>query len=210
MQKNEKPKSKSIQSLAVEFIEERNNKTFSTLIDRLKPGLMLFANRYVKDNDICQEIVSQTFISVWEKLDQYDSKYSFSTWVYAIAKNEAFGQLRQSKRNVSHDKLTENHSNILKIYSPTVIMDLECMGPSGDELTVHLYDLALMEISGLDEPYRTVMYEREINKKQLHDIADHLGWNLNTVKTRLRKAKQEIADNLTKKYPELIDAYNEN
>jgi len=83
------------------------------------------------------------------------------------------------------------------------------MGPSGDDLTAHLYDLTLREISALDEPYRLVMYEREINKKQLQDIAEDLGWNLNTVKTRLRKAKQEIAENITKKYPELIEAYNE-
>ena len=207
MQKTEKPK--SIQSLAVDFIEKKDNSSFSQLIDRLKPGLLHFARKYIKDDDICQEVVSQTFISVWEKLDQYDSKYSFSTWVYAIAKNEAFGQLRMSKRNVSHDQLSDNHSKILKIYSPTVNMELECMGPSGDELTAHLYDLTLREISSLEEPYRTVFYEREINKKQLQVIACDLGWNLNTVKTRLRKAKQEIADSLMKKYPELIEAYNE-
>jgi len=207
MHKTEKPK--SIQILALEFIERKDNKSFSDLIDRLKPGLEHFAKKYIKDPDIIQEVVSQTFISVWEKLDQYDQKYSFSTWVYAIAKNEAFGQLRQSKRNVSHDQLSDNHSKILKIYSPEVHMDLECMGPSGDDLTAHLYDLTLREISALDEPYRIVMYEREINKKQLQNIAEDLGWNLNTVKTRLRKAKQEIADSITKKYPELIEAYNE-
>jgi len=207
MHKNEKPK--SIQILALEFIERKDNKAFSDLIDRLKPGLEHFAKKYIKDPDIIQEVVSQTFISVWEKLDQYDQKYSFSTWVYAIAKNEAFGQLRQSKRNVSHDQLTDNHSKILKIYSPEVHMDLECMGPSGHELTTHLYDLTLREISGLDEPWRSVIYEREINKKQLQDIAEALNMNLSTVKTRLRKARQDIADSITKKYPELIEAYNE-
>lgn len=207
MQKNEK--SKSIQSLADDFLIRRDNQTFSKLIERLKPGLLLFAKKYIKDDDVCQEVASQTFISVWEKIEQYDKQYNFSTWVYAIAKNEAFGQLRQSKRNVSHDMLVDNHSKILKVYSPTITMDLECIGPSGDGLTAYLYDLVQQEISGLDEPYRTVIYEREINKKQLQDIAEDLGWNLNTVKTRLRKAKQDIADNITKKYPELIEAYNE-
>ncbi|NMC58105.1 MAG: hypothetical protein GYA51_01725, partial [Candidatus Methanofastidiosa archaeon] len=41
------------------------------------------------------------------------------------------------------------------------------------------------------------------------DIAESLNWNLNTVKTRLRKARQDVADSLTKKYPELIEAYHE-
>lgn len=88
-------------------------------------------------------------------------------------------------------------------------MDLECIGPTGEELTQHLYDLTIKEIDLLEEPYKTVMFEREVNKKQLQDIAESLNWNLNTVKTRLRKARQDVADSLTKKYPELIDAYHE-
>ena len=202
-------KEKSIQILAIEFIEKRDNRSFSELVDRLKPGLLLFSNKFVNDKDICQEIISQTFISVWEKVDQYNNKFSFSTWVYAIAKNEALGQLRLKKKNLSHDRLSENHSKILKLYSTPIYMDLECMIPNGEELTKNLYDLTLMEINNLSEPYKKVMYEREINKKQLQLIAIDLGWNLNTVKTRLRKARQDIANSLTKKYPELIEAYNE-
>jgi len=202
-------KEKSIQILAIEFIEKRDNRSFSELVDRLKPGLLLFSNKFINDKDICQEIISQTFISVWEKIDQYNNKFSFSTWVYAIAKNEALGQLRLKKKNLSHDRLSENHSKILKLYSTPIYMDLECMIPNGEELTKNLYDLTLMEINNLSEPYKKVMYEREINKKQLQLIAIDLGWNLNTVKTRLRKARQDIANSLTKKYPELIEAYNE-
>ena len=202
-------KEKSIQILAIEFIEKRDNRSFSELVDRLKPGLLLFSKKFVNDKDICQEIISQTFISVWEKIDQYNNKFSFSTWVYAIAKNEALGQLRLKKKNLSHDRLSENHSKILKLYSTPIYMDLECMIPNGEELTKNLYDLTLMEINNLSEPYKKVMYEREINKKQLQLIAIDLGWNLNTVKTRLRKARQDIANSLTKKYPELIEAYNE-
>jgi len=203
-------KEESIQSLAIDFISEKDEICFKRLVNRLKPGLSLFVNKYVNnDRDLCNEVLSQTFISIWEKIEQYDLKYNFSTWVYAIAKNEALGQIRLNKRNLSHEKLSENHSKLLKLYSQSVCMDFECMGPSGEELTQHLYDLTLKEISLLDEPYKTVMFEREVNKKQLQDIANYLEWNLNTVKTRLRKARREIADKLTRKYPELIEAYNE-
>lgn len=201
---------KTIQSLALNFIENNKNEIiFKKLIDRLKPGLLIFVSKYISDRDICEEIVSKTFISVWEKINQYNTKYNFSTWIYAIAKNEALGQLRINQKNLSHEKLTENHSKILRLYSTPVYMNLECVGLSGEELTQHLYDLTLKEISILEEPYKTVMIERELNKKQLQDIAIDLKWNLNTVKTRLRKARQDIADNLSNKYPELIEAYNE-
>ena len=199
----------SIQSIALSFIKERDDFSFNELMCRLKPGLLIFVNKFVDDKDLSQEIVSQTFINALEKIDQYKVEYNFSTWIYAIAKNEALGQLRLSKRNISHDKLTENHSKILKTYSTPFYMELECVGPSGEELTQYLYDLTIKEINFLDEPYRAVMFEREINKKQLQDIAKILNWNLNTVKTRLRKARKDIAFSLFKKYPELIEAYNE-
>lgn len=202
--------SKSIQSLAIDFVNQKNEANFKLLIERLKPGLILFVRKYIGNNrDLQNEIISQTFVSIWEKIDQYDRVHNFSTWVYAIAKNDALGQIRLGKRTLSHEQLSENQSKTLRLYSGAFYMDLECVGPSGEELTQHLYNLTLKEINLLEEPYKTVMFEREVNKKQLQDIADSLEWNLNTVKTRLRKARQEIADKLTKKYPELIEAYNE-
>lgn len=202
-------KENSIQALALEFLNNKNNKTFKILIDRLKPGLISFVYKYVKDIDLSLEIVSKTFISVWEKLDQYKECYKFSTWVYAIAKNEALGQLRLQKRTISREKLIENHSKILKLYTPVVTMDLECIGPSGENLISYLHNKTLKEINNLSEPYKTVMVEREIKNKKLKEIANDLDWNLSTVKTRLAKARRDIAISIKEKYPELIEAYYE-
>jgi hypothetical protein len=44
-----------------ENLEHKNNKTFTELINRLKPGLLAFAYKYVKDRDTSQEVVQQTF-----------------------------------------------------------------------------------------------------------------------------------------------------
>ncbi len=202
-------KKNSIQAIALDFIDKKDNKTFSVLINRLKPGLHSFVRKFLNDSDLCNEVVSQTFVTVWEKLDQYNSKYNFSTWVYAIAKNEALGIIRKQKRNLSHETLTENHSRILKIYSPQVTMDMEVVAPSGEELTKFLYDKTMEEIENLKEPYKTVMRQREVEQKQLQDIAKHLSWNLSTVKTRLRKARKDIQEILKKKHPELIESYYE-
>lgn len=205
-------KERSIQTIALEFIKDKNEQIFSELIHRLKPGLLTFIQKYIpNDSDSREEIVACTFINVWEKINQYNDKFNFSTWVYAIAKNEVLGFLRISKRTVSHDKLLENHSKLIKLYyQPFYTTDLECIGPSGENISIELYNLTIKEINNLEEPYKTVMVEREVNQKQLQDIAEVLGWNLNTVKTRLRKARQEISDTLHKKYPELIESYYEN
>jgi RNA polymerase sigma-70 factor, ECF subfamily len=201
--------SNSIQTLALNFIEKKNNETFTILIDRLKPGLLSFAYKYIQDKDIINEIISQTFISIWEKIDQYNSKYNFSTWAYAIAKNEALGQIRVRNKTLSHDRLSENHSKVLKLYSPVEDFQTECIGPVGEELVQALYDASVNAIHKLKEPYKTVMIEREVNRKRLQTIADELGWKTDTVKTRLRKARKDIATTITKEYPDLVLAYSE-
>jgi RNA polymerase sigma-70 factor (ECF subfamily) len=202
-------KTNSIQSIALDFIEKRDNASFAILMKRLKPGLNSYIYKYIKDKDLCNEVLSQTFITIWEKIDQYNSKWNFSTWVYAIAKNETLGQIRTKNKTVSHDKLTENHSKLLANFSPTVSMNIESIGSTGEKLIQDLYDASLNAINNLKEPYKTVIYEREINQKQLQDIADMLSWNLSTVKTRLRKARKDVAEKLMKQYPDLVEAYNE-
>jgi len=197
----------SIQSLALEFLKNRNDKAFTVLTNRLKPGLLSFSYNFVKDRDLSQEVVSQTFIRIWEKIEQYNTKFKFSTWVYTIAKNEALGIIRNGRKNISFDKYMNNHSRLLQIYNPVFNMNTECIGPSGEQLTQELYDASISAINELDEPYKTVMFEREINQKQLNDIANDLDWNLSTVKTRLRKARKDVADKLYKKYPDMVDSY---
>ncbi len=199
----------SIQSLANDFIENKNDFTFRPLIKRLKPGLLSFIYKYVNDNDMSQDCVNQTFMNVWEKLHQYDSKWNFSTWVYTIARNVALGQLRKEKKIVSREKLTENNSKLLKIYSPQVNMDLECIGLKGENLVDFLHDESIKEIENLTGDYRTVMIERVLNEKKIKDIAIDLGWQESTVKTRLRKARQNIASALKEKYSEYVQAWYE-
>jgi DNA-directed RNA polymerase specialized sigma24 family protein len=101
----------------------------------------------------------------------------------------------------------ENHSKLLSIYTPTSSFETEVIGPVGEELVSHLFDASISAIHSLKEPYKTVMIEREINQKQLSDIANNLGWNLSTVKTRLRKARKDVAEVIYKKYPDLVDSY---
>jgi len=200
-------KVESLQTIAFNFIEQKNNQNFKLLVNRLKPGLMKFAYNYVKDKDLANEVLSQTFIAIWEKIDQYKSEFNFSTWVYAIAKNESLGILRNKNRNVSYDMYLDNHSKVLLACTPVFNINPECVGPIGDNLTQELVDASLFAIHQLNEPYKTVMIEREINQKKLSNIAGDLGWELSTVKTRLRKARKDIAEVLYKKYPDLVDSY---
>ena len=115
--KNQK-ETKSVQSLALEFFETKNERLFTELVERLTPGLLTFARKFSYDENVCKDIAEQTFIAVWEKIEQYNPEYHFTTWIYAIAKNEALSHINFKKRNLSHDQLTEANSKMLSMYTP--------------------------------------------------------------------------------------------
>jgi len=197
---------KTIQRIAMDFVENKNEKTFSILLDRLKPGLNSFVYRFLEDRDNANDVVSKTFITVWEKIEQYNTKFNFSTWVYAIAKNECLHFIKESNKTISHEMLTENHSKLLKLYSPIDNINIELID-NKEDVFVSLYKETVKVINSLDEPYKTVMIERELNNKKLQDIAKDLDWNISTVKTRLRKAKLDVAKKIKKTNKKLIESY---
>ena len=199
----------SIQKLALAFIENKSEKNFAALMNRLRPGLTSYVYNFLHDVDASKETVNQVFINIWEKIHQYDTKYNFSTWAYAIAKNEALGALRQSKKYVSRDSIGENQTRLLAASTPVFNMDIEVIGPRETEIVDPLHDKVHEEIFNLREPYKTVMIEREIKKNNLQVISDNLDWNLSTVKTRLRKARIDIAENIRTKHPLLMKVYDE-
>ena len=195
-------KNESIQHLVLDFIQNKDNKNFSALIDRMRPGLYSFAYGYVKDQDLANEVVSQVFVTVWEKIDQYrEERGNFSTWAYTIAKNTALGILKNKKQNLPFDGFTNGP------FGTATCINTDFPSMTGESMMQELYDASVSAIEKLDEPYKTVMIEREINQKHLNDIAETLGWNLSTVKTRLRKARRDVAEVLYKKYPDLVDSY---
>ena len=198
---------RTLQTLAQEFIISKNEKIFKEIIDRLTPGLTTFARKFTSDEDVVKDIVEQTFIAVWGKIELYKQEYQFSTWVYAIAKNEALSHLNFKKRNLSHDQLSEAHSKTLSNMSPIEYPEYEVMLPTGEHLIKFLYDTSVSLIEELPEPYRSIIYEKDVKCEQLQTIAEKFDCNLSTVKTRLRKARQDIALMMKEKYPLIVNFY---
>lgn len=191
-----------IQQLALEFVEKRDNRTLTALTNRIKPGLTSFVRKYMKDEDSTKDVVNKTFVRIWEKVDQYNPQFHFSTWTYTIAKREAIGVLREREKMRSRE-------DIVPVTSCDQLYDISFDVASDKDIFQELYNLTLKEISLLREPYRRVMFEREVNGKKLGQIAEDFGWNLNTVKTRVKKAREDIAASLCSKHPELVNQYHE-
>ncbi|GAI03370.1 unnamed protein product [marine sediment metagenome] len=72
--------------------------SFNILVNRYKNRLLSFVYRFVKDFDVSEDIVQETFLRVFRKRHDYKAIANFSTWIFTIAGNLAKSELRRRKR----------------------------------------------------------------------------------------------------------------
>ena len=203
--KNPQEKPMSLQEMGMKFYETRTEKEFTAVYHRLKPSISYYLRELVPNQDDRNEVIATTFAKVWAKIHQYDPYWNFSTWVYRIARNEALLFFRAKKKTYSYDAMEEMGIN-MEAKAGFVNPDIfeEELSPSE-----RLASSVLDEIYNLPEMYRTVLTLREVDKKKYEDIADELGWKLNTVRTRIHKARRIIRSEIQKKEPALLKHYQD-
>ncbi len=194
----------TLQEMGKRFSETKSEKDFNVIYNRLKPSIFNYLRELVPDIDNRNEVIATTFAKVWSKIDQYDSYWNFSTWVYRIARNEALLYYRSKRNTYSFDGMADMGINMESKYYEEMNTEIQ----ETDPVDI-LHSLAIDEILNLPDIYKTVLSLREIEKKKYEEIADYLGWKHNTVRTRIRKARELVRTSLYEKHADLIKQYQE-
>lgn len=75
-----------------------DREAFAVLYQRYFNPVFDFATRMVRDRDEAADIVQETFIRAFERLDSLKDGQRFKSWVFTIARNETLDRLRRSRR----------------------------------------------------------------------------------------------------------------
>lgn len=70
---------------------------FAALVDEHQDKLRNFLFRYTRNKQDAEDLTQDTFVKAYRNIHRYDSKYSFSTWLYTIARRTAYNHFRDSK-----------------------------------------------------------------------------------------------------------------
>ena len=85
----------------MELIEECRNgnlQNFRKVVGMASPFVFSVAFRMVGDEDLAKDIVQETMVTVWQKLENIGSSESFKSWLYRIAVNKCYDHLRKRKK----------------------------------------------------------------------------------------------------------------
>jgi RNA polymerase sigma factor (sigma-70 family) len=185
---------KSLQQLALDFVDSRCEKSFTLLHNRLKPGLKKFIQKYHQDPEVVDEILAITLSKAYVYADKYDSQWNFSTWIYKICQNECLMEIRRQNSLYSLDSMVDNKIPIKAVNDDDWKMedDYEFFG---DEETIQsdsLYSEVLQEIKNLPAHYKEIIEDRIVEKMKYKDIAEKRGLKINTIRSRIHSAKKII------------------
>lgn len=137
-----------------------------------------------KGEDAAQEV----FLKAYRSLDRFQGDASFSTWLYRIATNHCLDILRKEarRRTESWEELVERDGEALHrlLASPAPSDALEAS------------DLAARVLSHLPEDYRLILTLREAEGLSYQEIAEVLSCSLDSVKARLRRAREALQERL--------------
>lgn len=70
---------------------------FSELVKRHQSALLRTCTRMVKDEELAEDIVQETFVKVFRKIHLFEGRSSFKSWLYQIALNTARNKLRSNR-----------------------------------------------------------------------------------------------------------------
>src|ERR1043166_7716363 len=78
---------------------------FRTLVERHSRSVFRLAYRMTGNEQDAEDVVQETFLRAYKQLSHYESRSSFSTWLYRIASNYSLDLIRMRKR---HEDKREN------------------------------------------------------------------------------------------------------
>lgn len=97
----------SVLQKIIQQIKKGDKAAFRQLVEHYQQAAFNLAFRMLGDDDEARDVVQDSFIRIWEKIDTYNSKEKFTSWMYKIVSNRAIDILRAMKRMplVSIEKL---------------------------------------------------------------------------------------------------------
>lgn len=159
---------------------------FEELITRYESKIYNLAMRFTRNPEDAEEVLQDVFATLYRKLDGFEGKSQFSSWLYRIIVNAAFMKLRKRK---------QDNTVSIEDLSPAVRQVCVDRDPLGnlrsDNISINreLRDMLQAAIERLPEQYRAVFVLRDVDGLSNQEVGEILDLSIPAVKSRLHRSR---------------------
>ena len=168
---------------------------FSEIYNKYYSGLLNYVKIRVKDINVAEDIVSETFVKISTKLDTFDaSKGAISTWVYKVANNRIIDYWRTQNakfgKNLNVDGYTDEDGN--ELFQFEADNDVQDSIESKESVKT-----IVSAIESLKPKYKRIADLYFIQEKEYNEIAEICEIPLGTVKGMVFRCREMLQDKLS-------------
>ncbi len=161
--------------------------SFGILVARYQDRLLSCVLNVIGDPEESEDVVQESFIQAYLKLDTFQHHSQFFTWLYRIAFNNALSRRRRRRTTLSLDLARESTGS-----EPASHSEAPDANMVRSEKIEQLRD-AMLELS---DDHRIILTFREMQDMSYEDIATALDISIGTVRSRLSRARNALKSQL--------------
>ena len=170
----------------VDHAKRGNHKAFDLLVIKYQSSVAKVVSSYIRDRSTILDVVQETFIKAYRGLGNFRNESTFYSWIYRIATNTAFNQIKKTQRKYNH--LSINDIEHTELYESKVSKDDPLSTANSNSLTKHLNKI----LNELPIDLKTAWLLREMEGFKYEEIAAIVGCPSGTVKSRIFRAREWV------------------
>jgi len=177
-----------------------NVHAFGQLIMPYEKPIYNFCRRMLGDDYDAQDVSQEIFIRVYKNIKKYRTRSgaSFKSWLYAIANNACIDELRKRKSRIRPESLdaafeSDDGEAYRQLRSPEEL-------PEEAVIKKERQKIIAEAVSNMPASFRQMIVLRDIRGFGYEEIAEITGMKLGTVKSKISRARQYLAEQLQKIY----------
>ena len=173
----------------IEDCIDGNLNNFRKLVGVSSPLAFSVAFRMLGDEDQAKDIVQETMVVIWQKLNKIRSAEVYKTWMYRIVVNKCYDQLRRRKRNM---EVTFNDT------AWDIISNRISEGPSTELENKETAMIISKMTEKLSPKQKTVFVLSDLEEMTNDEISEITGMSKEGIKSNLHYARRKISEMIEK------------
>jgi len=184
---------RQIDQVLVERAQSGDKHAFELLVVKYQRKLARLLSRFIRDPAEVEDVAQEAFIKAYRALPSFRGDSAFYTWLYRIgintAKNFLVSQGRRAPTSTGFDaeeaETFDDADSLRDLNTPEASMLTKEIGRTVNEV-----------VDSLPEELRTALTLREIEGLSYEDIAQAMNCPIGTVRSRIFRAREAVADKL--------------
>ena len=168
-------------------LEDGDEQAFAELMQRYKMAVYHMILKMVRNVDDAEDLTIEAFAKAFKNLHKFKKDYTFSTWLFRIATNNAIDFIRKKKlKTLSLNTTFKNDSGD----DVNIDVEDENLNPQQEAIKTQKIELVQMFVTKLPAKYQRLVKLRYFEELSYDEIAKELDAPLGTIKAQLYRARE--------------------